>query len=231
MTRLFLAAVGCVWAVAAARGHHIWIIPASADGSKATAVFSDDLNPSSPGSLRKVAHARLYVRDKAGTEELVEWTRGEASFALDVPGTGGRTVGGVCVYGVETYDHRLHKHVDPYLLAYYPKTVLGGGGDRRPWDRLPLEIVSTPTPDSVRLQVLFRGKPAPKAELFVLGGKDGRIELKTDDKGEATFAPKAPGPYGFRTRFIEPKAGEHNEKKYGEVRHYASLVLRMDDAR
>jgi hypothetical protein len=228
MTRLFLAAAGCVLAAAAARAHHIWIVPASADGSKATAVFSDDLNPSSPDSLRKVAHARLYVRDRAGAEELVEWARGEASFALDVPGKGGRTVGGVCVYGVETYDHRLHKHIDPYLLTYYPKTILGVGGDPKPWDRLPLEILSTRTADGVRLQVFFRGKPAPKAELFVLGGKDGKVELKTDEKGETTFAPKAAGPYGFRTRFIEAKAGEHNGKKYGEVRHYASLVLRLD---
>ena len=227
MTRLFLAA-GCVLAVAVARAHHIWIIPESADGSKATAVFSDTLGPDSAATLRKIGHTRLYVRDRAGNEELVEWTKGETSFALDVPGKDGRTVGGVCVYGVESFDHRLGKHVEPYLLTYYPKTILGAGGHSKPWDRVALEIMSTQTADGVRLQVLFRGKPVPKAELFVLGGKDGRVELKTDEKGEATFAAKVAGPFGFRTRHIEAKAGEHNGKKYGEVRHYASLVLWLE---
>jgi uncharacterized GH25 family protein len=79
----------------------------------------------------------------------------------------------------------------------------------------------------VRLRVLFRGKPVPGAELFVLAAGTDRKELKTDDKGEATFRAPKSGAYGFRTRQIEAKAGEHNGKKYAEVRHYASLVLTL----
>ena len=147
MTRwLLLPAVGLAVLAAPVRAHHIWIIPDGADGSKPRAVFSDTLAPDSPDLLRKIAHARLYVRDATGNEELVEWAKGEDSFALDVPGRGGRTVGGVCVYGVESMDHRLRKRVEPYLLTYYPKAILGGGSGPKPWDRLPLEIVSGPCP-------------------------------------------------------------------------------------
>lgn len=224
MTRWLCPLVGAALAVPAA-AHHLWILPDERDGSKATAVFSDTLAPASPDSLRKVAHTKLYVREPSGNEELVEWTRGEAAFTLSVPGKGRRTVGGSCTYGVETFDHRKHEHGPPYLLVYYPKVDLAGGAGPKPWDRLPLEIMAEVTGNRARLQVLFRGKPVPKAELYVLTDGPDRKALETDDQGRATFTADRAGAYGFRSRTIEAKEGTHNGKKYGEVRHYASLVI------
>jgi uncharacterized GH25 family protein len=210
--------------VSSAGAHHIWIIPQRPDGSKAVAVFSDTLAPDPTDSLRRIAHTKLYVRDRSDNEELVEWTKGDKSYAMEIPGKGDRTVGGTCIYGVEMMDHRLRKQVEPYLLVYYPKLILGEGGGTKPWARLPLEILSSRKGAEVQLQVLFRGKPLPNAEMFVLAEGQDRIELKTDADGKTTFTAKKEGIHGFRTRMIEPKAGEHNAKKYVEIRHYASLV-------
>lgn len=212
-------------AAAAARAHHIWIIPDGPNGPRAKAVFSDYLEPDGSDLLDKVAHTKLWVRDAGGKESPLAWKKSGDSFLLDAPGDGERTVGGECVYGVETYDHRLRKRIDPYLLVYYPKTILGGGAEAKPWDKLTLEIVPAVSGDGVRLKVLYRGKPAPNAELLVHPPEGEREDLKVDDKGEIKVAVKKVGVYGFRTRLIEEKAGEHGGKNYAAVRHYASLVL------
>ena len=225
MNRWYFTTVVLLLAAAAAQAHHIWIVPEKPVGPKAKVVFSDDLEPDKPELLEKVAHAKLWVRDGAGKESPLTWKKGEDSFALDVPGEGGRTVGGVCVYGVQVYDHRLRKNVEPYLLTYYPKTILGEGAAPKPWDKLALEIVPAVSGGEIRLLVLFQGKPAPNAEMRVQAPGEDREDLKTDDKGEIKFGVKKPGMYGFQTRYIEGKAGEHGGKKYGEVRHHATLVL------
>ena len=54
-------------------------------------------------------------------------------------------------------------------------------------------------------------------------------QRKTDKDGMAAIeAPKAGGLYGVRVRHIEPKEGEHDGKKYKEVRHYATFVMRFE---
>lgn len=229
MNRWYLAAV-FAFLTATAQAHHIWIIPDKQGGPTAKAVFADFLEPEKPEQLAKVAHTKLWVRDAAGKESAQgwkkgTWKKGEDTFLLDVPGDGERTVGGECVYGVVTHDHRLRKEVEPYLLVYYPKAILGPAAESRPWDRLPLEIVPAVSGDEVRLRVLYRGKPAAGAEMRVHPSDSDREDHKTDANGEIKLPLKAAGVYGFQTRHIEAKGGEHDGKKYVEVRHYASLVL------
>jgi uncharacterized GH25 family protein len=230
MNRRYLALAVAFLAAATAQAHHIWIIPDKPDGSKAKAVFADFLEPDKPEMLAKIGHAKLHVRDAAGkvsplTWKKGTWKKGEDTFLLDVPGEGERTVGGECVYGIVTHDHRLRKEVDPYLLAYYPKAIFNPAADSKPWDKLPLEIVPAVSGDEVRLRVLFRGKPAAGAEMRVHPSDGEREDFKTDEKGEVKVPFKAAGVYGVQTRHIEAKGGEHDGKKYVEVRHYASLVL------
>ena len=224
MNRCDFAVAGLLLMAVPAAAHHIWIIPAS-DGAKARAVFSDNLEPSNTESIKKVVPTKLWVRERDGNEELVEWTRVENAFTLEVPGKGARTVGGVCSFGVETYDHRLQKHGEPYLLKYYPKTILGEGASSKPWDKLTLEIVPVVAGDEVRLQVFFQGKPAANAEMRVQAPGKERENLKADEKAEIRVPFKKPGMYAFQTRYIEHKGGAFHDKKYVEVRHHATLVL------
>lgn len=224
----FIIAFACAFLLAGPTlAHHIWIIPVTANGPKATAVFSDYLKPSDSESIKKVVHTRLWVREQNGNEELVEWTRNENSFSLEVPGKGVRMVGGACSYGVETFDHRLQKHGEPYLLKYYPKAILGKSVGSKPWNKLALEIVAVEMGDEIRLQVFFQGKPAPGAEMRVQAPDQERASLTTNGNGEITIAVKKPGLHGLQTRFIEKKAGEQDGKKYGEIRHHATLVLHL----
>lgn len=226
-----LVAFSCALLTATfASAHHIWIIPTTPDGPKATAVFSDYLKPSNTDSIKKIVHTRLWVRQRDGNEELVEWTRKDSEFTLEVPGKGPRILGGDCSFGVETFDHRLQKHGEPYLLKYYPKSVLGGDAPAKPWDKLTLEIVPVITSDELRLQVFFKGKPAPKAEMRIQSLEQDRENLTTDANGEIKLSGRKAGVYGFQTRLIEKKAGEYSDKKYVEVRHHATLVLHWTPA-
>jgi uncharacterized GH25 family protein len=229
VNRWYLAAVVFL-AAATAQAHHIWIIPDKPDGPTAKVVFADFLEPDKPDTLAKIGHTKLFVRDAASKESPLgwkkgTWKKGEDTFLLDVPGAGERTVGGECVYGIVTHDHRLRKEVEPYLLVYYPKAVFNLRAESKPWERLPLEIVPAVSADKVRLRVLHRGKPAAGAEMRVHPADGDREDLKTDERGEIKVPFKAAGVYGFQTRHIEAKGGEHDGKKYVEVRHYASLVL------
>jgi uncharacterized GH25 family protein len=210
---------------AAAQAHHIWILPEKPAGSRAKVVFSDDLGPDTPETVQRIAHTKLWLRDRAGKESALTWRKGDDHFALDVPGEGVRVVGGSCVYGVQDYDHRKRSKVPPYLLTYYPKVVIGEGSAPKAWDRLKLQIVSAVSGDEVHLRVLFQGKPAPKAEIRMHTPGETRKDLTTDDKGEIKVRITKSGNHGFQTRHIEAKAGEHDGDRYGEIRHHATLVL------
>lgn len=228
MNRQFPMLMIILHTTSVAQAHHIWILPQQPDCETARVVFSDYLRPDKPEFLDKIAHTRLWSRDDAGREAAISWRKDGDAFSLDVSDPKIQTLGGECIYGIETYDHREWKRVAPYLLVYYPKVMLSRAKDGTPWDKLALEIVPTFAGNEVRLQVLFRGKPAPQAELFVHPLTGTRESLRTNEQGVIQVPLKSEGLYGFRTRYLESKVGEHAKQDYGEVRHYASLVLPVD---
>lgn len=218
MMRLFASVVACALAASAAQAHFVWIVPDGADGTRAKVVFSDSLEPDEAVPIENIARTKLLVRDAAGKEAPLAWSKGEHAYLVKVPAPAPLTVGGVCPYGVVQRGQGK-----PFLLAYYPKLILGKAEGTRPWDKLPLEIVPR---GAGRFQVLFAGKPAADAEVVVLTPAAGNKEtLTTDARGEVALKSAAPGLYGLRARHVEAKAGEQDGKKYEEVRHYATLVL------
>jgi uncharacterized GH25 family protein len=54
---------------------------------------------------------------------------------------------------------------------------------------------------------------------------DGKKEKLKTDKDGYTAAFEGSGRYAVWLRHVETKAGEHDGKKYEEVRHYATLVV------
>ena len=54
-----------------------------------------------------------------------------------------------------------------------------------------------------------------------------KAERKTDAAGEFELEPKAGGLFGVRAKYVEAKAGEHDGKKYKEVRHYATFTFHV----
>lgn len=224
-------ALGCLAIVVMpASAHFIWIIPEEDAPSKSLVrvIFSDNLEPDKPELLAKIGQTELFVRDAEGKSEPVKWIRGSDAYQVDVPGSGPRAVAGVCKYGVVQ-----RGKAEPCLLNYYPKTLLGGSGEKLPssfyraWDRLALEILpveKTPW----KFQVRWQGKPLTNAAVTILASnKDKALELKTGDHGlfEVPEAARTTALCGMRVLHVEAKEGDLGDKKYKEARHYATLVV------
>ena len=74
-----------------------------------------------------------------------------------------------------------------------------------------------------KFQLLLVGKPVADAEGSVLKPDGTKEKVKTDKDG-FTPAFDATGRYAVWLRHTEAKAGEHDGKKYEEIKHYATLV-------
>jgi uncharacterized GH25 family protein len=231
MKRLWSVAL-LLAAAAPARAHFVWLLPAE-PGAKEPGVrlvFSDGLEPDKPELLKKVAHTKLFARGADGKEVAVKAAEGKDALQVALPDGKLYEVAGVCRYGVTQ-----RGSTEPFLLNYYPKAFAGQGQQRgpvaflQPWPKLPLEIVPVLDAAGPAVRVFWQGEPLAGAEVALLvPGVDKPVEGKTDAGG--TFMLKEQqkaGLYGVRARHTEKKAGELDGKKYTEVRHYATLVLRV----
>ncbi len=227
VTSLFLV----VLAVAPASAHFIWIVPDKpAEGKTTTRViFSEDLQPDKPDYLAKIAGTELFGRDAGGKIAPVKWKRGENAYQATLPGASASVLAGVCRYGVIQRGES-----GPFLLMYYPKALVNAApntaGFHDACDRLPLEIL--PIKDEAgTFRVLWRGKPLAGAEVVILTpGSDKSVKKKTSEKGSFKLDLAAQGAYGLRVRHVEAEKGEYDGKKYQSVRHYATLVFRVEEA-
>jgi hypothetical protein len=184
-------------------------------------VFSDSLEPDESVPVEKIAATKLYFRDNAGKVTVLDWKKGEHAYLVNLPDKNPAVVGGVCNYGVTQRGKGK-----PFLLAYYPKLVLGEMKAAKAWDKLPLEIVPQ---GEGRFQLLFGGKPAAEAEVVVVtpAAEEDKKTLKSDARGEFKVPFFVPGIHAIRARYVESKTGEYNGKKHEEVRHYATLVFQV----
>ncbi len=217
MTRMLVAVLVGLVASAAGRAHFAFIVP-EADGNAAKVVFSDELAPDAKVNIEKLANTKLTLRDAAGKDAPLEWTKGDGFLLVNVPGGGPRVVYGVTEYGV------LAKgDAQPFRLTYYPKALVGGA-TKAVGGPLVVEIVPAGEPGKTRFQVLHRGKAAADAETTVLVPGGEKKAVKTDKDG---FTPEfaATGRYGVFARVTDAKAGEYAGKAYTETRHYATLVV------
>jgi hypothetical protein len=220
MNRMVGAAAVGLFTVAVAQGHFPFVVP-EPDGTRAKVVFSDDLNPDTAVNIEKLANTKLFLRDASGKETPLTWTKGEGHYLVELPGSGPRVVYGVSEYGV------LQKgDAKPFRLTYYPKALVGAVPEKVATigDKVNLEILTEGGPGKTRFQVMSRGKPVPEAEVTVLLPGSGKQAVKTDKEG-FTPAFQAAGRYGVSARLTETRSGEHEGKKFEEVRHYATLVV------
>lgn len=221
MKRYFSALLAAGLTALAANAHFVFVVPA-ADGSAAKVVFSDSLEPDEGVAITKVGGLTLHVRGADGTVTPVGHKVAEHHLAATLPGTGPRVVFGSVNYGV-----MAKGGAKPYLLAYHPKAVVGdvSADNLIVGDKLPAELVPVREGGAVRLKLLAGGKPVPDAEVNLMtDGGDTRKKVQTDANG-LTPAIDGKGRVGAWARYAEPKAGAVGEKKYDEIRHYATLVF------
>ncbi|MBM4069677.1 MAG: hypothetical protein FJ271_12105 [Planctomycetes bacterium] len=212
MKRLLVSMCAVLLTAGSACAHFVWIIPDGATAAKV--VFSDELEPDDRVSIDKIAATKLMAIDAAGKPAPLDWTKGKHCLQVKLP-KGVAAIGGGCAYGVIQRGESK-----PYLLAYHAK-YLKGDLKTPSCGKLPLEIIIV-EPGKVRVQ--FQGKPLAGAEVVAMGPGDSKAKATSDAQGEAKIAMSA-GLHGIRAKHTEKKAGDHNGKKYDEIRHYATLVF------
>lgn len=162
------------------------------------------------------------TRSQGAFRDGGHWKKGENCYDVKLTGKGVRVIQGTTDYGVSTKSKD-----NPYLLRYHPRAVVGAPKEMKPDAALVVEIIPILDAGNLRLLVAAKGKAVADAEVNVMlpGGK--KQKTKTDTKG-LTESFDAPGRYGAWVRHTEATAGEHDGKKYNEVRNYATLVIDLE---
>lgn len=207
-----LSLLGWVLLIGPAAAHFMFIVPARENPAQALVVFSEELEPDDNVNVELIGRAQI----RAGGQ-ILSMTKVEHAYRLELPQSAS-VVGGECQYGV-----LQRGNAKPFLLLYYAK-LIRGDRQQAPVANLPLEIVAR---EGGRFVVLFRGKPVKGAEVHVVAPKK-KGPVTTDENGEFELDVSQPELYGLRARHIEATGGEKDGKKYEEIRHYTTLVFRVE---
>ena len=217
--RYLVAATLLALAPLAARAHMVYLVP-TADGAAAAVVFSDTLAADPKVSVARLHGLKLTARAGAGQESPVELDKADHQLTAAKGIGNAKVVYGSVVYGFAS------KAETPALLVYHPKYVAPGvtGKEAAVGDKCALEIVPVTVGGKTRFQLLAAGKPVEGGEGSVTRPDGKKEALKTDKDGfTAAFEPT--GRYAATLRHTEAKPGEHEGKKYAEVKHFATLVV------
>jgi uncharacterized GH25 family protein len=217
MNRLLLSVVAAVACTAFSHAHMVYVVPAK-DGQSVTVVFSDSLDPDEKVKMDKVGGLKLVARID-GKDAPLACEKADHSFTAKLTKTP------TMMFGTATYG-LLSMSEKPTLLVYHPKAVFPGAGVKSGMigADAALEIVPVTEAGKTRFQLLAKGKPVADAEGSVMLPDGTKEKVKTDKDGY-TAAFEKTGRFAAYLKLSEVKAGEHDGKKYEEVRHYATLVV------
>jgi hypothetical protein len=213
----FLAVLGLA---PAASGHFVFIVPAT-DQKTARVFLGEELKPLAEIPADFVKAARLVVTDDTAHDTPVDLKPAADGISIDVPGRKTRVIHGVDEIGVTTGGE-----AKPYLLAYYPKTIVGDPFDPKTKlaAKTPVELVPTGEPGHLKFVLLAGGKPVPSAEVTVIPPAGDERKLTTDAAGEiGPFT--APGRYGLWARHFTDVDGDRDGKHFDSTHDYATLVI------
>lgn len=90
-----------------------------------------------------------------------------------------------------------------------------------------LDIIAHDNKDEMRLQVVWKEKPAEGRMVYIRGPKGFRTNLKTDEVGVVRFKMKEKGTYTFRTSIQIDKGGKEGDKEYSQIRHHATMSMNL----
>ncbi|HZZ43305.1 MAG TPA: kelch repeat-containing protein [Tepidisphaeraceae bacterium] len=201
-----------------ASAHFLFVVPGPG-GASASAILSEDLSPDDDIDIQIIAGANLRLKDAAGLDQPLSMLKADHAYSIPLPGTGTRVIHGAANLGIEDHGPK------PFLMLYYPKTILGNPFD--PSTRLgtdaSFEIVPVGKPGSVQFQLLSSGLPLAGDSMTILL-PDGKTQKITTDPAGLSPTFTQLGRYGVWARSSEPRTGTFNNKPYNEIRHYPTLV-------
>ena len=203
-----------------ARAHFVFVVP-QPGGATALVFISEELKPTDEVDAGLVRGAKLVFRDSEGHETPLALAKGAQAYVTALPGTGTGLIHGSADLGL------MQRGADkPYVLIYYPKTILGNAFDAGlvVGDSAPVEIIPVFDAGKLRLKVVAHGKPLPETEVTVIFPDSEQKVLTTDSTGLTEVLTQT-GRYGAWVRYWEPVGGERDGKTYAETRNYATLVF------
>lgn len=211
----------CGALTATAQAHFLFtrIGPHAEAGRFVDVFFSEYATAGDPKFVDKIAGTRLWAQTLPDKFQALEVRKEVDRLTALVPSGPFASIVGECEYGV------LTRKETSFLLQYYPKAVFGDAKalhDLKRCDKLPLEIMPRFTSDGVALQLLQDGKPVPEAEFTTVDDHLNNEKLKADKSGTATWQPKS-GYYCVYATVTVSRAGVLGDKKYSEIRRFATL--------
>src|SRR5437899_3008716 len=139
-------------AAALAQAHFVFVVP-DAGGGSAKVFISEDLKPAGEVDLSIISGAKLRLLDSAGHEVSLPMVKGADAYTVQLSGNGTRVIHGVVDLGLTQ-----SRGPKPYLLMYYPKSILGNAFDGKSTlpDQTPVQILPLGKPGALKLQLLVR---------------------------------------------------------------------------
>ncbi|CAN5257915.1 kelch repeat-containing protein [soil metagenome] len=218
MSRSILVMVIMLSPVLSASAHFVFVVP-SKDGKTVQVVMSETLTVDEDVTVDKLAGLKLTARDASGKDTPLTLKADKHTMAAPLEKLKPRLV-----FGSVPYDVMKRGDAKPFLLQYHAKAVWHGGDAEAATlgKTAALEIVPTMTNGQPALIVLAEGEPVADVEVNLVSSTGEKSKTKTGKDG-VTPEFKLKGLSGAWTKRNETKAGEHDGKKYDEIRHYATL--------
>jgi len=215
-------------ACSTAHAHFIWVVSEPAENPTVAKVYlSEEAGPDDPELLSHIAAAKTYIPVRRGDPKVIELKVDGDALVGEIPEKNAESP--IVVnqeYGVMARGPR------PFLIHYYAKTypseLPGTWRAVNKPDILPLEIVPALDGDTLTFTVNWEGKPLPGAQVTVEGpGIYEKTQGDTDENGKYVAKVDQGGLFSIRARYEQDAVGEHDGKKYDQVKHYSTLSLRL----
>jgi hypothetical protein len=200
-------------------------------GRSAEVYFSEQAEAGDPRFVDKIAGTSLWLQSRPGKFEPLAVRKGTDRLSAHVPAGGTIAVVGACTYGVLGRPNQT-----AFLLRHYPKAIAGKPDELNAFKRfeassgaasqsIPLEIMPTFENGRVRLVALRDGKPLPGLVFTTVASDLTNVEITAGADGSAAWTPPAPGSYSVYVKDVIKQPGEHNGKRYDEIREFATLAF------
>lgn len=231
MIRWFIGLLMVVVTSEMGRAHSIWVIPA-AKGDSAAVVYSDSPRVDAGEPLKIFPTTTVALRHADGRVENLKGTEEKDVYRIACPGNGLQTLAVVRNRIAGNNKDRLQTYIakgylaDPEGKALDPAQVPA-------WDALALDIVLRPDKGLGIFQVLYRGQPVEKSEVFLYRPGDSDSDnvpvFTTDKQGLITVKAPRPGRYGLLVNHRVNEKGMHEGKPFTERFCECSLVIEVPD--
>lgn len=233
----FAAALVSLVLTQSASAHYLWVV-VDAKTNFANLYFEHSAAAGDGHYLEPfIKRGKMWVRtagsEKPTSVKMTEvnqpkqkkrWLR--AKVTAETP----RSVDAFCTFGTYTYGKTVT------LLHYYARHLtLKSRNDLKAVASAPhIGFRIEPRFEDGKLigRVIFQNKPAAGIDVRIHRPGRKLLKLKTNDQGEFTFTPEKPGVYRFHAYQPQKgKSGEYEGKKYADVRHHSTLIVRLPSPR